>query len=123
MVKVKLKELFLMNNPKPTATQIKQSNSADAYADIDRAFSQGTPLTTVLSNISSNGSGYASMGLNHNTYLDYAKDKYAASQDAYTANGPTYAERNANTLTNRVFKNRGTAPNTSNTLRGWLNDH
>lgn len=94
------------NAPKaPTATQIKQSNSADAYADVDRAFEQGTPLSTVLLNISSNGSGYASVGLNPNTYMDYARDKYTASQDAYTANGPTYAEREANSRANSAFTN------------------
>ena len=93
-----------MNNRKPSAAQTKSNNTSDAYGDVDNAFSQGTSFETLSQNITNNAAGYAAIGLDYKPILAYAKAKYTASQDAYTASGPTLAQRAANSLTASAFK-------------------
>jgi hypothetical protein len=107
----------------PTAAETKAANTVDAYGDVDDAISQGTPWETIRQKIMDNASGYAQAGLSFTTILDYAEAKYGAAQESYTASMPTLAESQANSLTNSVFKDRGSYSGNTSSIGGWLNNH
>jgi len=87
--------------PKPTAAELKFG----AMSDVDNAFSNNVSQTDVIANIRDNAANYAQYGIDYNTILKYANDKYGVSQDAYTASRPGLAENASNALTNSAFKN------------------
>ena len=80
----------------PTAAQMRSA----AYGDVDNAFSTGIPWADMQQNITNNASNYAAQGVNYSDVVAYAKAKY----DAIPVYQPTYAENQANAITNSAFK-------------------
>ena len=80
----------------PSAAQMRSA----AYGDVDNAFSAGTPWADMQRNITDNASGYAAQGVNYSDVVAYAKAKYAA----IPVYQPTYAENQANAITNSAFR-------------------
>ena len=90
----------------PTAAEIKAANTVEAYGDVDRAISQGTPWETIRSNIMSNAPGYAQAGVSYTTLLNYAEAKYNAEvafSNAYPTS-PEGKQQAIDAITNSAFK-------------------
>lgn len=90
----------------PTAAEVKANNTVDAYGDVDKAISQGTPWETIRQNIMNNASGYAQAGLSFTTILNYAEGKYnagVASSKAYPTS-PQGQQQAADNLQDSIFK-------------------
>jgi len=103
----------------PTAAQLK----ASTFGDVDNAYTQGTSLTTIEANVRNNAASYAAAGIDYNSVLKYAQDKYAAAGNAYVAAGPTAAQQDANNITNSAFSNRGPYAGNSSSIGGFFNNH